>query len=231
MKRIELTDSHHSLLLQIPPFDGYQATQAAHLAERLDFHVYSLEQGEVVARQGDPCKYLYVLLEGCLRVDIIDAFGTRILIEHIEAPRVFASPHLFGTENVLPATFTVLEDGVLFAATRESAFRLISEEPGILRKFLCITGNCNNCSSKRLRVLSFRGVRERLAVYLFDRIRPGEDVVKVVHNTSQLAEYLGVTRPALSKEIGKLKREGVIAVEDKLVRILNPCVLRQLVNY
>ena len=41
----------------------------------------------------------------------------------------------------------------------------------------------------------------------------------------QLADYFGVTRPALSKEIGKLVDEGFIKVSRGKVRILNKAAL------
>lgn len=230
MVNIELSERLHELLIRTPPFDGLPAGRAVEVLERLDYVVNRVSTGDVVACQGEPCDHLYVLLAGRLRVDIVDAFGNRILIEHIESPRVFATPHLFGADNMLPATFTALDSGVLFAATRESAFRLISEEPGILQRFLCITGNCNHCTTKRLRALSYKGVRERLAVYLLDRLAQGTDVVNMTHNNSQLAEYLNVTRPALSKEINKLKREGVIVADAGGVRLPNPARLRAMLN-
>lgn len=230
MERIDLSDALRERLLDIPPFDALPAGRAAAIPDRLDHTLLRIAKGEVVARQGTPCNRLFVLLEGRLRVDIIDAFGNRILVEHIEAPRVFATPHLFGSDTTLPATFTALGEGILFTATRDTAFRLISEEPQILHKFLCITGNCNHCTTRRLRVLSYKGVRERLAVYLLDRLEPGTDWVGVVHNNSQLAEYLNVTRPALSKQLNKWKKEGVLLPEEARIRILDPGLLRATVN-
>lgn len=80
------------------------------------------------------------------------------------------------------------------------------------------------------RALSYKGVRERLAVYLLDRLIPGEKTVPVVHNNSQLAEYLNVSRPALSKEMNKLKREGVIVVEGECIRLSNLALLYNILN-
>lgn len=41
----------------------------------------------------------------------------------------------------------------------------------------------------------------------------------------QLAEYFGVTRPALSKEIGRLVDEGFISITRRKVTILNKTAL------
>ena len=38
-------------------------------------------------------------------------------------------------------------------------------------------------------------------------------MVEITHTQSQLAEYLNVSRPALSKEINKIIKEGLITME------------------
>jgi len=221
MNKVELTEKHADLLFGIPLFRDLPHSVRSSLLDRLEYTLYDISKKDIIARQNTPCKRLYVLLKGKLRVDIIDALGNEVMIEYIIAPRAFATPHLFSTDNTLPATFTALEDGYLFTATKESLFKLISEEPGILKSFLCITGNCNRCTTMRLRTLSHKNVRSRLVQYLLENIKPGSDVSHMIHNQVQLAEYLCVTRPALSKEINKLAKEGLIKIDGKDVHLLN----------
>ncbi len=47
------------------------------------------------------------------------------------------------------------------------------------------------------------------------------------HNQVQLADYMAVTRPALSKEINKMVKEGLIEVNKKVVTLLNIQVLKE----
>ena len=56
------------------------------------------------------------------------------------------------------------------------------------------------CTVTRLRILSYKMLRSRL-VYYFMEHKISPDTALLEHNQVQLAEYLGVTRPALSKEI------------------------------
>ena len=51
----------------------------------------------------------------------------------------------------------------------------------------------------------------------------------MIHNQVQLAEYLCVTRPALSKEINKLVKEGYIRISGKDVHLLSVSELKQFV--
>ena len=229
MDKIECTDKMQELLFNIPLFKDLPSNIKQTLLQKLDCQFFHIGKKEIIARQNTPCKYLYVLLEGKLRTDIIDALGNEILIEYIEAPRTFATPHLFSADCTLPATFTVLEEGVLLTATKESFFRLFAQEPGILRNFLRITGNCTHCTVKRLRMLSYKSIRSRIVAYLMEHRQAGSDTVTVVQNQQQLAEYLGVTRPALSKEINKMAKENLIRLDTPKVHLLAPDVLQQFI--
>ena len=216
MKKIQLTDSHKEKLFQIPLFRDLPLNIKESLLEKLDFVIYAANKKEIVVTQGTPCNKLFVLLEGKLRTDIIDGLGNEVMIEYIIAPRTFATPHLFNSNNTLPATFTALEDSVILMATKDSTFN-----------FLCIAGNCNICTVSRLKPLSRKTVRERFIVYLYEHKKKDSLVVDIMHTQSQLAEYLNVSRPALSKEINKMMKEGLVIMEGKRIEILDKTTLEK----
>ena len=227
MRKITLTDKHQELLFQIPLFRDLPLNIKHSLLDRLDISLYSVDKKDIIATQGTLCKKLYVLLEGKLRVDIIDGLGNEVMIEYIIAPRTFATPHLFNSNNTLPATFTALEDSVILMATKDSTFKVISQDPQVLHNFLCIAGNCNICTVSRLKPLSRKTVRERFIVYLYEHKKKDALVVDIMHTQSQLAEYLNVSRPALSKEINKMMKEGLVIMEGKRIEILDKTTLEK----
>ena len=229
MRKITLTDEYKEQLFLIPLFRDLPLNIKHSLLDRLDISVYEVNKKDIIATQGTLCKKLYVLLEGKLRVDIIDGLGNEVMIEYIVAARAFATPHLFSSDGTLPATFTAIEDGILLTASKESMLKLISEEPKILHNFLCITGNCNVCTVSRLKTLSRKTVRERFVVYLLEHRKKNTTTVNIIHNQATLAEYLNVTRPALSKEINKMIKERIIEMEGKTVRILDEALLEKYV--
>ena len=229
MRKITLTDEYKEQLFLIPLFRDLPLNIKHSLLDRLDISVYEVNKKDIIATQGTLCKKLYVLLEGKLRVDIIYGLGNEVMIEYIVAARAFATPHLFSSDGTLPATFTAIEDGILLTASKESMFKLISEEPKILHNFLCITGNCNVCTVSRLKTLSRKTVRERFVVYLLEHRKKNTMTVNIIHNQATLAEYLNVTRPALSKEINKMIKERIIEMEGKTVRILDEALLEKYV--
>lgn len=212
-------------IFTIPLFRNFTLKMQEEFLDKLEYTVEEHPKGKTIIRQGSPCNALHILLKGKLNVDVTDVSGNNVRVETIQAPRTFATPHIFSEKNQFPATFTVDEDVVLIKATKESVFALMHSIPLFLHNFLCVSTGCNKCTMTRLRVLSFRGIRSRFIYYLFDHQKKDSDVVEMEHTQEQLAEYFGVTRPALSKEIGKLVDEGLISVSRGKVRILNKAAL------
>lgn len=66
---------------------------------------------------------------------------------------------------------------------------------------------------------------EPLYLLLIRTSAKDSNVVELEHTQEQLAEYFGVTRPALSKEIGRLVDEGFISITRRKVTILNKTAL------
>lgn len=220
MEELLLTDQQINIIHKVPLFRGMTDEFKKGLLDRLEYTVSPIKKGEIVIRQDTVCNHMHILLQGNLEVNIVDVSGNNVKVENIVAPWAFATPHLFNDNNIFPATFTVVEDGILMRATKESVFRLISSEPELLKNFLRLTGNCNACTVSRLRILSYKSIRSRFIYYLFEhKVDSNSSVME--HNQTQLAEYMGVTRPALANEIKKMVDEGLIKVSGKNVKLIS----------
>lgn len=216
----KLTERQINLIYKLPLFSGLTDEVRLALLEKLDYTVAHVYKGETIIRQNTVCAHLLILLEGNLEVNIIDITGNYIKVENIIAPRAFATPHLFDDHNIYPATFSVIEDGVLLKATKDSVFNLISSNPELLKNFLRITGNCNACTVSRLRNLSYKSIRSRFVFYLFEH-KANNHTSEMGHNQTQLANYIGVSRPALANEMSKMEKEGLIKIDGTSVKLLS----------
>lgn len=223
-ENIHLSDKQIAIIHKIPLFRGVSDEFKSGLLDRLDYFVVEIKKNQEIIRQDTICNHLHILLEGNLEVNIIDVSGNKIKVENIVAPRSFATPHLFDGNNIFPATFTVVEDGLLLKATRESVFKLISSEPELLKNFLRLSGNCNACTVSRLRILSYKSIRSRFVYYLLEN-KKDSNISILQHNQTQLAEYMGVSRPALATEIKKMCDEGLILVDGRNVEVLSQSAL------
>ena len=81
--------------------------------------------------------------------------------------------------------------------------------------------------NRKVQLLSRPTLRQKIVAYLFQQERNGQTVTLPL-NREQLADYLGVTRPSLSRELMNMQRESLIVIQGRKVTLLQMDALRQL---
>lgn len=195
--------------------------------EGFDYTVRTYARDEIVFRQGEPCRFLYILLEGEVKAEMTDDSGAMLRIETIRAPRALAPAFLFAEDNHFPVTATVAEAIEVFIATKESVFRQLGSSEVFMRNFLAVNSNRTTFLTGRLQFLSFKTIRGKLIHYILELASTGKEKVMLDKSQQELAEYFGVTRPALAKVLYELADEGLITVNRREITILDRQALRR----
>jgi CRP-like cAMP-binding protein len=83
--------------------------------------------------------------------------------------------------------------------------------------------------NSRIGYLKVKSMREKLAAFLFEQHqRTGNRTFMIPMNREQLADYLNVSRPSMSRELGRIRDEGVIDFYRSSFTIKNLDALRQM---
>ena len=92
----------------------------------------------------------------------------------------------------------------------------------LVRNLLALSAQKNLTLSRKIFHTSPKTIRGRLLSYLSEQaVRAGSNRFTIPFDRQQLADYLGVERSALSHELGKMRREGLLQVR-KNAFILEP---------
>lgn len=99
----------------------------------------------------------------------------------------------------------------------------------LIENLLRISARKNLNLSRRIFHTSAKTIRGRLLSFLSYRAAQSqEEWFTIPFNRQQLADYLGVDRSALSNELSKMQREGLLQVEKNQFRLLaGPCSLKR----
>lgn len=84
----------------------------------------------------------------------------------------------------------------------------------VIRNLLDIQAGNNLQMTKKLHIVTNTTLKQKLALWLMDMSHGGNKVVMDM-NREELADYLGVTRPSLSRSMAELRHQGVIRIEEK----------------
>jgi len=185
-------------------------------------------KGEVVAHQGDVCKYLYLLTLGSVKTEMVAEDGTLLNIETIKAPRPLAPAFLFAENNRFPVDVTALEDVELLMIPKESVMKLLATNEGFLSNYMSFNADRTQFLSNKLQILSIKTIKGKLAQYLLEQIKPDSMVILLERNQTELAEFFGVARPSLARSMSEMAVDGLIRMDKKQITILDVKGLKRL---
>lgn len=197
--------------------------------EQLDYSISSVNKGDCIARQGDLVKALYLLVKGSVKTEMTNDSGQVVSIENIKAPHPLAPAFLFAEVNRFPVDVIALEPSVIILIPKDEVMRQLAINPHFMQGYLKFNANRTQFLSEKLKLMTIRTIRGKLAYYLLQHTPPGESSCAMNRNQRELAELFAVARPSLARTIAEMEEEGIIRYEQKTIHILNKHALQQLI--
>lgn len=172
------------------------------------------EKGAVLFRTGDVTGEFGVLLSGEVHVESGDLWGNRVILHSIPAGHAFAETYALCGVPMMADVIAVQPSRVLFirlASLLDEANSAQPWYPKLLRNLTLLFARKNLAWSGRVFCLSAKDIRSRVMMYLSAQAaQAGSTEFSIPFDRQQLADYLNVERSALSKELGRMRNEGIL---------------------
>jgi len=196
-------------------FDGIGIERLSALFACLGAKRQRLAKGEALMRTGERADRIGILLSGSLSVSAYDLDGRRTIIKRIGSGEIVAAAQALSGTDAMSVdveadgdcdVLLVKTDRILSPCENACAFhsRLVRN---IMRTLAVKTLELN----RKIEILSHRSTQDRLMAYLRSVAQQkGTAEFDVPFDRQQLADYLCVERSALSAEISRLSKLGLI---------------------
>lgn len=210
-------------LASTPLFHGASPEEIQLLLSALDARCSRHARGDVILAAGTHTSRLWVVLSGGITIENHDAWGNRSILGHVPPGEVFAETYACLPQQPLLVSAAASEDSQLLSLDLSGLFtRSCPSSDILLRNLLAITAGKNLALSRRIFYTSSKTIRGRLLSYLSDQaMLHGSRTFTIPFDRQQLADYLGVDRSALSNELSKLRREGVLTARKNRFSLLD----------
>lgn len=223
------TQRRRTPLEEAPLFSGMTPEQKRELEVAGSRHNY--RRGETLFNEGEPIRGIHVLLSGRLKSSRFLPDGHEIIMHFIEPGQVFAEvPAFLG--KPYPVTASALEDAEVFTLPVSALQRLIAREPEIAVRLFRSMATKLAIMLDRVELQKTHRAEERIARYLVSkigakRLSPGASFELSVPKKVWAAE-LGLQPESLSRSMARLAEEGILAVEGRELKVLDPARLADL---
>ena len=174
-----------------------------------------VETGERIFRMGEAVDRVMILLKGGAVVEKEDFWGRGEMLYELEEGDIFGEVYACARTPVLPVSVTASGaceamfldyQRILTFCSMACAFHT-----RLLHNLLRLVSDQNIRLTEQIEHISRRNTRQKLLSFLSsEAIRRGRASFDISLSRQELADYLSVDRSAMSSELGKLKKEGIL---------------------
>ena len=208
-------EKYLNLLETIPLFHGIARDDIPVILKRLKATTSDFEKGEYIRSEGDAADFIGIVLEGEIHVLQDDYYGNRNLNFSFQAGDMFAEAFACAGTDFLPVNVTAVEDSKIMFIDCRRISNTCSNACGfhqqVIFNLLHALAAKNVMLRQKMEITSKRTTREKLLAYLALQAKlHHSNTFTIPYDRQELANYLQVDRSAMSAEIGRLRKEGLI---------------------
>lgn len=208
-----------------PLFDGVSPEDRKTMLGCIGYHIGTFRKGDIVAFEGENLKHIGIVLSGSVDMVKEDLWGNKTMLVRVRRDDLFGETFACGSDNLSVVTFLVSEDARIlfmpFNRVMHSCTMACAFHHRLIENMVHIIANKNRDLMRKVEVVSKRSIREKLLTYLSLQAQIQQTrYFEIPLGRVELAEYLCVDRSALTRELVKMKDEGLIDYDKNCFRIL-----------
>lgn len=202
-------------LKKSPLFQGVSEKHIEFMLDCLGAMERKYNKNEVILLAGAKVSSVGILVEGNAQITRDDAEGNRNILLELEKADLFAEAYVAAGYAEIPVTVIATSDcrivWIPFNKIIGTCSTSCEFHRTLVQNMMRVIAIKNIFMNEKMRILSCKTTKEKLMTYLNDYSeRVGKDKFKIPFSRSELADFLGVDRSAMSRELSRLKDEGYI---------------------
>lgn len=184
------------------------------------------QKGRIIYQAGDVTDRLGLVLSGSVTIESTDVWGNCTILSYVGPGQFFAETYALLPGEVMLVDVRANEDcSVLFL----DAGMILGGQPAevwkekLTRNLLTVTAHKNLALTGRSFHTSPKSARGRILAYLNTvSLQTHSSEFDIPFNRQQLADYLNLERTNMSKELGRMRRDGIIAYRKSHFKLIHP---------
>ena len=204
-------------------FRGMTDSELSECLSALSAQEKTYEKDEIILHSGDRTGRMGLVLLGSVTIESIDPWGSRTILSHVGKGQFFAETYAMLPDEVLLVDVRANETcRILFLRVGD-----LSEQPSsgwktkVLNNILTISLHKNLALSGRSFHTAPKSARGRILAYLSSvSLKMHSREFDIPFDRQQLADYLNLERTNMSKELSKMKKDGLIDFKKSHFRLI-----------
>ena len=185
------------------------------------FKIITYLKNNIVHFVGETCSKMEIILAGKVTVERIDESGNLMTIAEFLSGEILGGNLLFSKNPHYPMTITAKQPTVILEINKDRLFQLFSDNHEFLKSYIEFVSDHATILGDRIKHYVNKTIRESVMCYLdYERRKQNSNNIKLGITKKVLAEKIGVQRTSLSRELAKMRDEGLINFDAESIEVL-----------
>lgn len=209
------------LMEQIDLIESIGPEETALFLEQGSFKILEFHKNNIVHFVGEKCSTLEIILSGKVVIERIDEAGNLMTIAEFFSGDILGGNLMFSKNPYYPMTVTAKEPTVILEINKDRLFKLFSDNHAFLKHYLEYVADHTVILGDRIKHYVNRTIRESVTSYLdYEHKKQKSNTINLNMSKKALAERIGVQRTSLSRELAKMRQDGLIEFDAVSIELL-----------
>lgn len=213
----------YNFISQTKLFRGCSKEDIQMLQKHLHFRTEKYKKDNIILSEGTIVTDIGLVLSGSVQIAHNDLWGNKSILGIAETGSVFAEAYAcIGNEPMMVEVVANEDCEILFINVPKlfTPCSIDKSQSTLIQNLVLISARKNLQLSRRSLHTSPKTIRGRLLSYFSQEVlAQGSNQIVIPFDRQQMADYLNLDRSALSKELGKMKKEGLIEFRKNIFEI------------
>lgn len=181
----------------------------------LAYTIKTFAKNQTIHNRGDECKEINLVMQGSLIAYSLSQNGNENVVFNFNKGNVIGANLLFGNVNRYPLNIYATSDCELICVAKDEIQKLLDDKNFVMNFIKNISLNSQDMN-KKIAMSTGKNLRENIIDYLTAlSVEQHSNTVQIPVSKKQLADYFGVQRPSLFRELKNMKDEKIIEILNK----------------
>ncbi|MCL1916973.1 MAG: Crp/Fnr family transcriptional regulator [Peptococcaceae bacterium] len=199
---------------EVTLFSGIGSDELEAMLTCVDATTISPQKGDILLYTGEKPEHVGIVLAGQLHIAQEDYDGNRTLLDAVTPGGIFAEALCCAGIEESPITVMADSNAVVllmrFSRLLQTCSRSCSFHTRLIENMLRLIAKNNLHLQKKMEIVSLKAIRAKVIYYLESFIPKQGRMITIPFNREELANYLCVERSALSHELARMQKDGLI---------------------
>ncbi len=217
-------EKNYNKIIKNKLFNNISETDFTSMLSCLNAFEKKYGKNEIVLNEGDSINFVGAVIQGGLKIIKTDYDGNEVILTKVSEGDIFAE--VFACAEIVRSPVSIIateESAVMFFDYRKIIYSCSSSckfHQQLITNMLKIVANKTLYLNRRIDIISQKTLREKILAYLQYESK-GLRNFNISLNREELSNFLCADRSALSNELSKMKKDGLIDYHKNEFKFLN----------